>query len=135
MKNRVITGISTAILGVLIACIPNFILTIGPHCRIAMMECVYTAKAEYGIGVTIVFLAVLLGFAESREIRLGISTGLGFVGILAALIATVLMGFCDGSCNQCACNPLTAPLMAALGILVAVISFINVFYLSRTKHN
>jgi uncharacterized membrane protein len=135
IKSRLITGISTAILGAFIACVPNFIWPIGEHCRQMMMECVAAAKTEYGIGVLIVFLAILLGFTESREIRIGISTGLGFVGILAALVATVLVGFCDGACSQqCACNPMTAPLMSALGILVAVVSFINAFYLSRSKH-
>lgn len=130
-----VTGISTAILGALIACIPNFIWPVGEHCRETMMECVAAAKMEYGIGVLIVFLAILLGFAESGEIRTGISTGLGFIGVLAALTATVLVGFCDGNCTQCACNPVTAPVMAALGIAVVLISFINVFYLCRKKHN
>lgn len=98
------------------------------------MECVAAAKTEYGIGVLIVFLAILLGFAESREIRMGIGIGLGFVGILAALVATVLIGFCDGSCSShCTCNPMTAPVMAGMGIAAALISFINVFYLSRRK--
>ncbi|HWQ79779.1 MAG TPA: DUF4418 family protein [Anaerovoracaceae bacterium] len=133
MINRMVTGISTAILGALIACVPNFIWPIGEHCREMMMGCVSAAKTEYGIGVLIVFLAILLGFAESREIRTGISIGLGFIGILAALVATVLVGFCDGSCAQCACNPMAAPVMAALGIAVALISFINAIYLSRMK--
>lgn len=134
IKNRIITGVSTAILGTLIACIPNFIWPIGESCRSLMSECAAVAKAEYGIGVLIIFLAILLGFVESREIRLGISIGLGFVGILAALIATVLIGFCDGSCNpHCTCNPINAPLTAALGILTSAISFGNAFYLSRMK--
>lgn len=133
--NRAVTGASTAVLGALIACVPNFIWPIGEHCRQMIMECVAAAKTEYGIGVLIVFLAILLGFAESREIRVGIGIGLGFIGILAALVATVLIGFCDGSCSpHCTCNPMTAPVMAGLGIAVALISFINVFYLSRRKH-
>jgi hypothetical protein len=131
-----VTGISTAILGVLIACIPNIIWPIGEHCRQMMMECVAAAKVEYGIGVLIVFLAILAGFAESREIRIGISIGQGFVGILAALIATVLVGFCDGACSgQCACNSMTAPVIAVLGIATALAAFINAIYLNRRKHN
>ena len=135
MANRVVTGISTALLGVLIACIPNFLLPICPHCQSMMMKCIWAAKAEFGIGVTIMFLAVLLSFVESREIRMGTSAALGFIGVLSALIAKVLIGFCDGSCSpNCECSPVTAPLMAGLGILVAAISFINVFYLSRSKN-
>ncbi len=135
MTNRVITGISTGILGALIACLPNFILTVSPHCQGMMMKCSWAAKAEFGVGVLVVFLAILLVFVESKDIRMGISIALGFIGILAALIAKVLIGFCDGSCSQdCSCNPLTTPLMTAMGIVIAVLSFINAFYLSRAKN-
>lgn len=135
MTNRVITGVSTVILGGLIACVPNFILTVCPYCQNMMGKCTWAAKAEFGVGALIAFLAILLAFVESKEIRMGISTALGFIGILAALIAKVLIGFCDGSCSlECSCSPLTAPLMTAMGILLAVISFINVFYLSRAKN-
>jgi uncharacterized membrane protein len=83
----------------------------------------------------IMFLGVLLAFVDSREIRTGVSAALGFVGIFSALIATVLIGFCDGSCSpNCACSPATATVTTALGILLSLISFINVFYLSRSKN-
>lgn len=130
-----ITGIATAILGALIAGIPNFIFPVGEHCRTAVMECAYTAKMEYGIGVMIVFLAILLALVESWEVRIGISIGMGFTGILAAVAATFLMGFCDGNCSiECTCNPITSPLMTGIGILIAVIAFVNAIYLSRKKH-
>lgn len=135
MANKAITGISTILLGALIACLPNFILPICTHCQVMMMKCSWAAKAEFGVGVMIMFLGVLLAFVDSREIRTGVSAALGFIGIFSALIATVLIGFCDGSCSpNCACSPMTATLTTALGILVAVISFINVFYLSHTKN-
>ena len=135
LTNRVVTGISTGILGALIACLPNFILTICPHCQGLMMKCSWAAKTEFGVGVLIVFLAILLVFVESRDIRMGISIALGLIGVLVALIAKVLIGFCDGSCSPgCSCNPLTTPVMIAMGILVAALSFINAFYLSRTKN-
>lgn len=135
MTNRVITGVSTIIIGGLIACVPNFILTVCPYCQGMMGKCTWAAKTEFGVGALIAFLAILLAFVESKEIRMGISTALGFIGIFAALIAKVLIGFCDGSCSQeCSCNPRTAPLMIALGILLAAISFLNVFYLSRANN-
>ena len=135
MTNRVITGVSTVILGALIACVPNFILTVCPYCQSMMEKCTWAAKAEFGVGALIAFLAILLAFVESKEIRMGISTALGFIGIFAALIANVLIGFCDGSCSpECSCSPRTAPLMIALSILLTAISFLNVFYLSRAKN-
>lgn len=135
MINRTITGISTVVLGALISCVPNFILEICPFCQNLAAKCTWAAKSEFGIGVVIMFLGILLAFVESRGIRTGISAALGFIGIFAALTAAILIGFCDGNCNPaCSCNPLTTPLMAALGILVAVISFANAFYLCTRKN-
>jgi uncharacterized membrane protein len=100
-----------------------------------MTNCVLAAKTEYGVGVLIAFLGILAAFAEPKEMRMGFCAALGLVGIFAALVAKVLIGFCDGSCSpDCTCSPLTATVMAALGILAAGVSFINVFYLSRTKN-
>jgi len=99
------------------------------------MKCSWAAKAEYGVGVLIVFLAILLAFTESREIRLGISAALAMVGVLAALIANVLIGFCDGNCcDECTCNPFTIIVITALGIITAVTFFINTFYLANNKN-
>lgn len=135
MINRTIMGITTVLLGALIACVPNFILTICLHCQHMEMRCSWAAKAEFGVGVLIVFLGILLAFVESREIRMGISTALGVIGILSLLISKVIIGFCDGSCSQeCSCSPLTVPVMMVLSILAAAVSFINAFYLSRTKN-
>lgn len=135
MINRTMMGITTVLLGALIASVPNFILTICPHCQHMEMGCTWAAKTEFGIGVLIVFLGILLAFVESREIRMGISTSLGFIGILSLLISRVIIGFCDGTCSQeCSCSPLTVPVMTILSVLTAVISFINAFYLSRTKN-
>lgn len=135
LVNRVITGVSTIAFGALIACVPNFILTICPFCQSMAGKCTWAAKSEFGIGVLIMFLGILLAFVESGSIRAGISAALGFIGILAALTANMLVGFCDGSCNpECSCSSATAMLMTALGIFVAVISFANTFYLSIRKN-
>ena len=135
MTNRVISGVLTIVLGALIACVPNFILMICPFCQSMMGKCTWAAKAEFGIGVMIMFLGVLLAFVESREVRKGISIALGFIGILSALTARILIVFCGGDCSpECSCSPVTAPLMTALGIVVVAISFANTFYLSCRKN-
>ncbi len=136
MINRTITGATAAILGALIAILPNFSpLQVCTYCMKMGMKCSWAAKAEYGVGVLVVFLAILLTFTESREIRLGISAALAMVGVLAALIANVLIGFCDGSCcEECTCNPFTVIAVTALGIVTAVIFFINTFYLAKNKN-
>lgn len=133
--NRVITGVSAVVLGILIASIPNFIMTVCPYCHSMAMKCSWAAKAEFGTGVLIALLGILLAFAEPVDIRMGISTMLGFAGVIAALVAKVLIGFYDGDCSwECSCDPNVATVESVLGAAVAVIFFINVFYLSRAKN-
>lgn len=135
MINRVVMGISSVLLGALIACVPNFILTVSDYCRHMEMGCVWAAKAEFGVGVLIVFLGILLALVEAREIRMGISTALGFIGILSLLMSRIIIGFCDGTCSpECTCSSLTIPVMTGLSVAVSVISFINAFYLSTAKN-
>lgn len=134
--NKLLVGVSTAILGALIAVVPNFTpLQICEVCQRMAMKCSWAAKAEFGIGVLILFLSILLIFTESREIRLGVSAAMGMVGVLSTLIAKVLIGFCGGECcSDCTCSSLTPPVMTGLGIIVALIAFINVIYLIQNKN-
>lgn len=134
--NKIIVGISLAILGGLIAVVPNFTpLQICELCQRMSMKCSWAAKAEFGVGVLILFLCILLIFTESKEIRLGLSTALGMVGVLSIMIGNVLIGFCGGDCcTGCTCSPLTPPVMTALGAAVTVIAFANAIYLMRNKN-
>ncbi|MDF3002523.1 MAG: hypothetical protein K0Q48_2642 [Bacillota bacterium] len=136
MINKILAGVSTAVLGVLIAAVPNFTpLQICELCQRMAMKCSWAAKAEFGVGVLILFLSILLIFSESKDVRLGVSAALGMVGILSTLIAKVLIGFCAGDCcSGCTCSPLTPPVMTGLGIAVAAIAFINVIYLLQKKN-
>lgn len=97
------------------------------------MKCLWTAKAELGIGILIFILALLFIYFESRETRIGISLSLSLLGILSVLTATVLIGFCNGSCSkECTCNPATSLVMAILSTFVTLISFVNFILLSKS---
>ena len=88
MINRVIAGISTIIFRNLDRLRTQFHsdnLSLLPMHEWG--KCTWAAKAEFGVGVLIVFLGTLLAFAESREIRMGLSIALGFIGMLSVLIA------------------------------------------------
>lgn len=132
MKNRIMTGAAAAVLGILISIIPTFVLPIGKLCQEMAMKCSGAVKAEYGIGVAVLFLAVLICFAESEKIRFWVSAALALAGIPAAVIGNTML--CGGGCRaECSCSPMAPALMTALGILTTVIFAINTIYL-RSKN-
>ncbi len=133
MNSKTVSGISLILLGALISIVPNFL--VYQHCMQMAAKCTYSAKTEFAIGILIIILAAMLLLFESREARLGISISLIFIGIFAALVPTMLIGFCDGKCGNpgCTCSSFTTLIMAALSILVALISVVNVICINNTK--
>lgn len=130
MKNKTISGIALVILGALISIAPAFL--ISRNCLAMKMRCFGTTKAELGAGILIIILALLFIYFESREIRLGLSLSLAFIGIFSALLPTVLIGVCNGSCSlKCSCNTASSIIMAILGILVLLISLVNLRLLNN----
>ncbi|SFB85183.1 DUF4418 family protein [Butyrivibrio sp. YAB3001] len=128
MKNRIASGVIFIILGLLIAIGPQTIFAVcGPMENGKFMKCHWTAQAELGIGFVIAFLAVLILFFASSQIRIGLH-----FGIIAALVATVfiptkLIGVCGGEHMQC--NALTKPALLVLGAIGIVFGIANVAYL------
>jgi hypothetical protein len=133
VKNRIITGAAAAVLGVLISVIPTFVLPVCNFCHGMAMKCSGAVKAEYGIGVAILFFAVLISFAETNKIRFWISTALALAGMIAAVIGKTML--CGGSCKaECSCSSAAPTVMTVLGILTTVIFIINAIYLQRRKN-
>lgn len=132
MKNKIVPGISLAILGAIISIAPNFL--IGQQCINMKMKCFWAARTEVGIGILIIILALLLICFKSREAKLGISLSLALIGAFGALIATVLIGFCNGSCSmKCTCSSASLLVMTLLGMLVVVISLVNFMLLKKNR--
>jgi drug/metabolite transporter (DMT)-like permease len=134
LTGKIIWGVILGILGAMISVVPNFILRTCEHCMDMGMKCPTAAKAEFIIGVMILLMAVFFIASESNQARWGISVGMVMLGILTALMATIIIGFCDGSCStECTCSSLRAPAMIAMGTLVSLISLVNSFFLSCSK--
>jgi hypothetical protein len=127
MKNRIITGISFIILGVLIAIGPLYIFKVCSPMGKEVMKCFYTAKAEIGVGSLIAILGILLFVFKSTQTRFGISISITLAGVLAGLIPTVFIGVCGMSAMHC--HMVTLPAIIVLSILTIVGSIINAIYL------
>jgi hypothetical protein len=135
MKNRLLSGISVAVLGLLIALVPVYIF---PTCSKLIetaaggtvpMKCFWTGRAEIGIGLLVLCGGVLLIVLKSPLARIGISLMTALTGILSFLIPNLLIGGC--SMPTMVCRTTTFPALDVLSILTVAACAANALYLWR----
>lgn len=128
MKNRIVFGGLTTILGLLIALIPAFIF---PVCDVGdmPMKCHWSAQAELGVGIIIFVLGILLIAFKSKHFQLGISIASILNGIFALVIPNILIGMCVK--EHMKCRSLTSPALSVVSVLIIVINIINIVLIYR----
>ena len=132
MKNRIISGLSAIIMGLLIALGPQFLFKLcEPMANGRWMKCHWTGQAEIGVGLLIVALGVMLLLLSSEEVRLGLSLSLTFTGGLGLAFPHALIGGCEMA--RMPCRAVTFPALTVTSVLVIVIFAINSFYLYRRR--
>lgn len=134
MKKRIIVGTLFIILGLLISLGPSTIFAVcGPMDDGKFMKCHWTARAELGIGLGIVLLAVLSIVFASKEVRAGLLLGIATLSSNSILIPTALIGVCGGEHMQC--NALTRPALLVIGVISIVIALVQAVILLRKKES
>jgi len=134
MKKRIIVGTLFIILGLLISLGPSTIFAVcGPMDDGKFMKCHWTARAELGIGLGIVLLAVLSIVFASKEVRTGLLLGIATLSSNSILIPTALIGVCGGEHMQC--NALTRPVLLVIGVISIVIALVQAVILLRKKES
>ncbi len=139
MKNRLLSGITVALLGLLIALVP---VCIFPTCSKAIetlaggtvpMRCFWSGQAEIGIGLLILCGGVLLSVFKSPLTRMGVSWMLALTGVLGLLIPTLLIGGCEMATMPCRMT--TFPAIIVLSLITVAVCALNAFYLLRRDKN
>lgn len=134
MKKRITVGAIFILLGLLISLGPSTIFAIcGPMDDGKFMKCHWTARAELGIGLGIVLLAVLSIVFASKEVRAGLLLGIATLSSNSILIPTALIGVCGGEHMQC--NALTRPALLVIGVISIVIALVQAVILLRKKES
>ncbi|MDR1931764.1 MAG: DUF4418 family protein [Spirochaetales bacterium] len=135
MKNRILSGAGVIVLGLLISLGPQFLFKVcGPVVShdgggSTWMKCHWSAQAEIGVGALAAALGIAILLFVSRETRIGLSVGVFFSAVLAALIPHVLIGGC--SMASMPCQTLAFPAITVFSILLLVFSLGNIVYLIR----
>jgi hypothetical protein len=131
MKNRIISGGTTIVLGLLIALGPQFLFKVCPVTEGMIMKCHWSARAEIGAGALIAALGIALAFFADPKTRLGLTIGIFLSGVLALLIPHGLIGGCP--MHSMACRKIAFPWITVIGILLLAGSALYTFHLARKR--
>jgi hypothetical protein len=133
MKNRLLSGIAVAVLGLLTALVP---VCIFPTCSKLIetaaggtvpMKCFWSGQAEIGIGLLILCGGVLLVVLKSPLMRIGISIMTALSGLLGLAVPALLIGGCE--MPTMACRMTTFPSLYVLSILTVAVGSANAAWL------
>ncbi|MDR1030253.1 MAG: DUF4418 family protein [Treponema sp.] len=130
MKNRIISGSTAIILGMLISLGPQVLFKLcPPKAEGGWMQCHWTGQAEIGAGLLVVLLGGALLVFASIKVRLGLSIALCLSGILVLLFPSVLIGGC--MMETMSCRKVAFPGIYLCGILTSATGAMNSLYLVR----
>jgi hypothetical protein len=131
MKNRIIAGASTAVLGLLIALGPQFLFKVCPVSAGMIMKCHWSAQAEIGVGALIAALGIALAVFANPKTRLGLGIGIFLSAALALLIPHGLIGGCP--MHSMACRKIAFPSITVISILLLTGSALYTLALARKR--
>jgi hypothetical protein len=84
----------------------------------AHMVCYYTARAELGVGLLVIFGSLALFFCFDSRFRAGVFLMLAGSSILGGLLPTWLIGVCPGASMPCRVGTLPALVVLSAFFLV-----------------
>jgi hypothetical protein len=97
----------------------------------AHMLCFWTARAEFGLGLLVIFGGLLLALSKTTERRLGVTLMLAGTAVFGAAIPYALIGVCLAESASCRAG--TLPALLILSALLLLFSLINCRYLSAAS--
>jgi hypothetical protein len=129
MKNRIISGAVTVVLGLLIAFGPQFIFKVCSFVEDNFPRCHWSAQAEIGMGMIIAALGVCLIVLDEEKTRLGLTIGILLADIIVLFIPHKLIGGCGMMTMDC--RRVAFPALSLIGGLLLVGAVANIFFLER----
>jgi hypothetical protein len=94
------------------------------------MVCFWTARAEEGLGLLVIFGGLLL-FSRSAERRMGISLMLAGAAVFGAAIPCALLGMCRGETMPCRAG--TLPALLLLSGFLFFFALLNSIFLLKIR--
>ena len=95
------------------------------------MPCHKTSNIEAVLGAVILVVGLASIFAKSVDLQIGYLLAIAVVGILIALVPTVIVGVCRHA--HMGCHAVSLPVLVLLGIAVAISALTTAFFLYRRR--
>ncbi len=121
-----IMAIALMVLALILIVVPSFFTCASqgraiqlPSGKSIPMKCLWSARAEIGLGVLLLAVATLFFFSRELEARRFLSILALIVGILVVLFPTKLIGVCANP--EMVCRVVMKPTLLLIGIVTAVL--------------
>jgi hypothetical protein len=131
MKNRIISGAVTVMLGLLVALGPQFLFKVCAPMGHGFSRCHWSGQGEIGVGALIAALGIALLIFTESNVRLGLTIGVFFSSIIALCIPHALIGGCG--MMSMACRRVAFPALTVIGFILLSGAAANAAYLIREK--
>lgn len=135
MKKALLLGAPVAVLGLLLAAVPNYLFPVCPFRAGAMpMRCYQTGLVLTGFGVAFFVIGVLFILCVSSRIRLGLSASAMLLAVAGALVPTHLVGICSAPAMACRIGTYPAAMIVlVLAGLAGCIDFLVIKYSGKEE--
>ena len=118
-----ITGLLTAVLGILTFLIPTVIFKVCEAMDGKYMKCYWTSQTEIALGIATAVLGLLIILSKRKAAASAYSVAAAINGVLVILIPTIVIGVCGSVEMPCASG--TKPALIIAGALIIFVSLIN----------
>ncbi|MDR3137221.1 MAG: DUF4418 family protein [Coriobacteriales bacterium] len=130
MQNRLLVGLSTIVVGILLALGPQLLFKIcDQEHHVGHSACYWTGQATIAIGIVLVLLGTVYLLFNNAGIRAGLSIGITSALVLTLLVVNVLIGVDPDPMMPC--HTTTLPALNVISILSLALAVANTGYLLR----
>ncbi|MDR1915166.1 MAG: DUF4418 family protein [Synergistaceae bacterium] len=126
---HIAAGLFFLVFGILIAVGPKYIFKICEQNHGHVTNCLWSARAELGIGIVIALLGAAYILSSAVPMLAGLSLSILFNGTLAFLIPNILIGMCEH--HNMDCRLITLPSLNVISLLVTLAASVNTIRLIR----
>ena len=133
MKQYKVFVVANLIFGVLLIVLTKLILPVCHPMGGGAMRCGTSTTVDAVLGLVLLAVAVAAAGLLKKKAHIVFSAIAFVVGVFVSLVPTVIVGTCPHA--HMACHAVTAPVLALMGVVIALFAALNLIYLKLRRRN